>query len=79
MASRTFLARATLVPPQSEGTTGGHKLTKRTVDALKPRAERYDVYDSDLPGFAVRVAPSGTKSFAIWYGPAKGVERRAVA
>jgi integrase len=48
------------------------KLTRRTVDALKARAERYDVYDSDLPGFAVRVAPGGAKSFAVWYRAGKG-------
>lgn len=48
------------------------RLTKRAVEALKPAAQRYEVYDSDLPGFAVRVAPGGTKSFAIWYRAGKG-------
>jgi integrase len=48
------------------------KLTKRTVGALEPRTERYDVYDSELPGFALRVTPNGTKTFAIVYRAGKG-------
>ena len=48
------------------------KLTKRTIDALKPRVVRYDVYDSELPRFAVRVTPDGVKSFAILYRAGSG-------
>ena len=40
------------------------KLTKRTVDALKPQAKAYVAYDSELPGFGVRVMPSGHKGNA---------------
>jgi hypothetical protein len=40
------------------------KLTKRKIDALEPRATEYFASDSDLPGFGVRVAPSGRKAFA---------------
>ena len=43
------------------------KLLKRTVDAAKPQATRYDLWDGALPGFALRVAPDGTKSFILRY------------
>jgi integrase len=48
------------------------KLTKRTVDALKPQAKAYVAYDSELHGFGVRVMPSGHKSFIIEYRPHGG-------
>lgn len=48
------------------------KLTKRVVDALKPQSARYDVYDSDLAGFAVRVTPDGVKSFSVLYRAGSG-------
>jgi integrase len=38
-------------------------LTKRAVDAAKPRAERYFVWCGDLSGFGIRVYPSGKKVF----------------
>ena len=38
-------------------------LTKRVVDAAKPRDERYFVWCSALPGFGVRIYPSGRKVF----------------
>jgi integrase len=43
------------------------KLTKRRVDAAKPQAARYDLWDGALPGFALRVAPDGSKSFILRY------------
>jgi len=48
------------------------KLTKRTVDALKPREKAYVAYDSELHGFGVRVLPSGHKSFIVEYRPHGG-------
>ena len=48
------------------------KLTKRVVDSLEPRADRYDVHDSEIENFMVRVTPNGTKSFAILYRAGKG-------
>ena len=38
-------------------------LTKRGVDAAKPGADRYFKWCSSLPGFGVRVYPSGRKVF----------------
>lgn len=45
------------------------KLTKRAVDASGPRAARYFVWDAELKGFALRVAPSGTKTYIVRYRP----------
>jgi hypothetical protein len=43
------------------------KLTKRTVDGLAP-AEKYRViFDADLPGFGVKITPSGRKVFLVQY------------
>ena len=38
-------------------------LTKRVIDAAKPRNERYFVWCSGLPGFGARIYPSGRKVF----------------
>ena len=43
-------------------------LTVMTVEKLKPRDERYDVYDAALRGFGVRVATSGTKTWFVDQG-----------
>lgn len=40
------------------------KLTKRVVDGLQPQAKPYVCYDSDLPGFGVRVG-SESKIFIV--------------
>src|SRR5260370_23744363 len=45
------------------------KLTKRTVDAATPRPGRYIVWDTELKGFALRVAASGTKTYILRYRP----------
>src|SRR5258708_3067718 len=43
------------------------KITKRTVEALKVAAKDYIAFDTDLPGFGVRVMPSGKKFFLVQY------------
>lgn len=52
------------------------KITKRTVDALQPVAGR-DVllWDDELPGFGVRVRPSGSKSYFLKYRIRSGRQR----
>jgi site-specific recombinase XerD len=43
------------------------KLTARTVKSLKPKHARYEVVDTDLPGFIARVEPSGVISYSLLY------------
>jgi len=42
-------------------------LTDKALEALKPRAERYEVHDSYCPGLSVRVTPEGRKTFNVKY------------
>jgi integrase len=51
------------------------RLTKRYLDALKPRSARYTVADAEIPGFLVRVSPDGSKAFSLLYRAGSG--RRA--
>src|SRR5260370_24615675 len=53
------------------------KLTKRAVDALTPSDRPILAYDTDLKGFGVRVARSGSLSWFIEYRPRAGGRRVA--
>lgn len=52
------------------------KLTKRTVDAAKASTKEQFIWDSQLPGFGLRVKTSGAKSFLIQYRNASRKTRR---
>lgn len=54
----------------------GLKLTKRTVEAAKPRAAKYHLFDTALPGFALCLYPSGERSYVVDYRTAGGRQRR---
>lgn len=43
------------------------KLTKRVIEARQAGPARYDIWDSELRGFGLRVETSGTKTFIIRY------------
>lgn len=43
------------------------KLSTRLIDGLEPRADKYFVWDDALPGFGVRIYPSGRRSYVIQY------------
>ena len=43
------------------------KLTKRFVEALDKREKDYIIFDTELPGFGIRVMPSGKRFFLIQY------------
>jgi Arm DNA-binding domain/Phage integrase, N-terminal SAM-like domain len=43
------------------------KITKRTVDAAECRRTEYFIWDEELPGFGLRVLPSGRKRYVVQY------------
>jgi integrase len=43
------------------------KLTKRTIDATEPQVVEFFIWDESIPGFGLRVMPSGRKSFVVQY------------
>jgi hypothetical protein len=51
------------------------KITKRTIDGAEVRTSRYVIFDSVVPGFGLRVYPSGQKSWVLEYRPGEGGRR----
>ena len=53
------------------------RITKRIIDSLTPNQDR-EIYvaDEDLPGFGIRLRPSGAASYVIRYRNAAGESRR---
>ena len=43
------------------------KLTKRVIEAAEIQALEHFIWDSNLPGFGVRVLPSGRKGYVVQY------------
>ena len=43
------------------------KLTKRVIDAAEIRAAEYFIWDNELPGFGLRMLPSGRKVYSVQY------------
>jgi integrase len=57
---------------QLRASRGDQRITKRVVDGLKPRAREFAVWDSKLPGFGVRVRPTGAMSYIVVYRAGSG-------
>jgi hypothetical protein len=43
------------------------KLTKRIVDVIEPQGTESFIWDESIPGFGLRVMPSGRKRFVVQY------------
>lgn len=48
------------------------RITKALVDSLRPRAGEYTLWDGKMPGFGVRVRPSGAMSYVVAYRAGSG-------
>jgi integrase len=48
------------------------RITKRVVDGLRPRANEYTVWDGKMPGFGIRVRPTGAMSYIVVYRAGSG-------
>jgi integrase len=51
------------------------RLTDRSIEALRPKVTRYEVWDDARRGFGIRVTPRGVKSF-VWVFHFDGRPRR---
>jgi len=56
----------------------GQRITKRVVDRLKIEPNEYTEWDAQMPGFGVRVRPSGAMSYVVVYraGSGRGAPQR---
>ena len=43
------------------------RLTKRTLESAEAKAKDYFIFDDELPGFGLRIMPSGRKIFVLQY------------
>ena len=43
------------------------KLTKRNIDQLGATNRRFTVWDGELPGFGLRIGPTGIQTFVVKY------------
>ncbi len=51
------------------------KLTKRSIEKIRPGGRDVFLWDDSLPGFGVRALPSEERSFVVQYRNAEGRPR----
>lgn len=54
------------------------KLTKRVVDAIEPQPTEFFLWDEGIPGFGLRVMPSGRKSFVVQFRAGRRARRMSL-
>ena len=54
------------------------KLTKRTIDAIEPLETEFFLWDEGIPGFGLRVIPSGRKSFVVQFRAGRRARRMSL-
>jgi len=52
------------------------RLTKKIVEAIAPEAKDVIVWDSDLPGFGLKVTPAGKRVYFCYFRSLAGQQRR---
>jgi integrase len=52
------------------------KITARTVEAARTTDRRFFIWDQDMPGFGLRVLPSGAKHYVLKYRTGRGGSAR---
>ena len=52
------------------------KITTRFVKSLQPKSKPYEIYDTELAGFTVRVQPTGYIGYYLFYWSPDGRKRR---
>jgi Arm DNA-binding domain len=50
----------------------GQRITKRTLDSLKPLSTEFTLWDSAVSGFGIRVRPTGAMSYVVVYRAGSG-------
>ena len=48
------------------------KLTKTIVESAQPKVTDYEIRDTAVPGFVLKVTPAGRKMFMLAYTAANG-------
>ncbi|MGM4877046.1 tyrosine-type recombinase/integrase [Bradyrhizobium sp. 956_D2_N1_5] len=48
------------------------RISKRVVDSIEPTGKEFTVWDTDIPGFGVRVRPSGARSYVFVFRAGHG-------
>ena len=52
------------------------KLTIRVVKSVRPKARLYEIHDTEIRGFLLRVRPSGAKTYYLSYRNEEGMRNR---
>ena len=52
------------------------KLTKRLVDAARPKDKDCVLWDNVVTGFGLKVTPTGSKTYILYYRSESGRQRR---
>lgn len=56
-----------MITEGDEGVATSSKLTKRAVDAAKPGDRVFALWDGEVPGFGLKVHPTGRKTYVFKY------------
>jgi hypothetical protein len=54
------------------------RLTKRVIEAAETKAAEHFIWDDSLPGFGVRVLPSGRKGIVTLLNPSRKTAPRGI-